>query len=49
MRVFEFLIEIDHGRYKSVSVRSIKSNHLQGAIRKLYQQEYIPFKLRKIL
>lgn len=49
MKSFNFLIEVDHGRYKSVSVRSIKSNHLRGAIRKLYQQEQMPFELRKIL
>lgn len=51
MRTFNFEIKIKIGEGKAgfLCDRAIKSNHLQGAIRKLYQQEKRPFELKKIL
>lgn len=45
MKTFKFEILVMSER----EIRFVKSNHLQGTIRKLYQEEKHPFELKKIL
>lgn len=49
MREFEFEIEIDFGNCKKRRIRMVRSKHLNGAVRKLYQEERLPFELKRIL
>lgn len=45
MKTFNFIIEVLGSR----EIREVRSNHLQGAIRKLYQKEKYPFEIKRIL
>lgn len=49
MKEFMFEIEIDFGDFTQRRVRHVRSKHLNGAIRKLYQEEQFPFELKRIL
>ena len=49
MRVFEFEIEVDYGNCKKREVYRVFSKHLNGAIKRLYQEIEQPFELKKIM
>ena len=49
MREFVFEIEIDFGNRKRHVIRHVRSKHLNGAARKLYQEEQFPFEFERIL
>lgn len=49
MREFVFEIEIDFENRKRRVIRHVRSKHLNGAVRKLYQEEQFPFEFKRIL
>ena len=49
MREFMCEIAVDFGNHKRRVIRHVRSKHLNGAVRKLYQEEQFPFEFKRIL